>query len=526
MIRRSLCLLAAVAAAAGEFNFSNTMGDNMVLQQAPASAQVWGLADEVGKSVTVTLQQAGGATEQEIETTTISETGIIIWKVAFDPIKASNDQYSVTATLEGNSSVTAKNILFGDVYICSGQSNMQFTVDQAFNASAEVAAADNFPNVRLYTAAEDYSSVEKQQLWKVQLPWSVASSAAVGGGNWSYFSAVCWFFGRNLNEKLNYPIGLIATTWGGTPIKAWSSSKVLDKCPYDGDSDTVADLPSQEPFKQKGLGNPNKDSCLWNAMIVPFLRTNIKGAIWYQGEADSNPPLASNYACMFPAMINDWRARWAIASNTSSLFPFGFVQISTWGDHNNKTCTSGGQCIDTAIVRHGQLGNYSQVPNKVMPAVFMATGVDLGDPTSPFGDIHPRFKQQVTKRLSDAALNVAYGQDVYYSGPIASSVSLKGSTIEITFTNISSSLQVKNSMGFEVRDATNTQEWGWTYVTSAVTKSSSTTISLSVPSSVTKPVEIRYNWYRSPCTPAVGPYGCAIYDQDSMLPAIPFRLEL
>eukprot|EP01060_Flectonema_neradi_P030827 TRINITY_DN4553_c0_g2_i5.p2 TRINITY_DN4553_c0_g2~~TRINITY_DN4553_c0_g2_i5.p2 ORF type:complete len:524 (+),score=123.72 TRINITY_DN4553_c0_g2_i5:2206-3777(+) len=523
MIRRSLCLLAAVAAAAGEFNFSNTMGDNMVLQQAPASAQVWGLADEVGKSVTVTLQQAGGATEQEIETTTISETGIIIWKVAFDPIKASNDQYSVTATLEGNSSVTAKNILFGDVYICSGQSNMQFTVDQAFNASAEVAAADNFPNVRLYTAAEELSTEEQQQILKVEQPWSVASSAAVGGGNWSYFSAVCWFFGRNLNEKLNYPIGLIATNWGGTPVRSWSPPEATAECPS-GAPPSVADLPNQHYFKP--LTSPSQESVLWNAMIVPFLRTNIKGAIWYQGESDCDNTHASVYACLFPAMIRNWRARWAIASNTSSLFPFGFVQISTWGDHNNGTCTNEGQCIDTAIVRHGQLGNYSQVPNKVMPAVFMATGVDLGDPTSPFGDIHPRFKQQVTKRLSDAALNVAYGQDVYYSGPIASSVSLKGSTIEITFTNISSSLQVKNSMGFEVRDATNTQEWGWTYVTSAVTKSSSTTISLSVPSSVTKPVEIRYNWYRSPCTPAVGPYGCAIYDQDSMLPAIPFRLEL
>ena len=195
------------------------------------------------------------------------------------PIAASSTSYNVTASSAGETA-TLTDVLFGDVWLCSGQSNMQFTVDSAFNATAEVAAAGNFPLIRLFTAAMIASDTPLTELAQVEEPWSVASAAAVGGGNWTYFSAMCWFYGRDIFQELQYPIGLIATDWGGTPDEAWSSPAALAKCPHSA------------PAKPQASPSPDADSTLWNAMIVPFLRTTITGAIWYQGEADAQAPQA------------------------------------------------------------------------------------------------------------------------------------------------------------------------------------------------------------------------------------------
>ena len=525
MIRLFVCLLTVVFSS-GEFKFSNTMGDNMVLQQQPSSAQVWGLSDVVGEIVTVVLMESGNVI-QHIQTTTISETGIVLWKVSFNPIAASDIPYVIIATLKDKQTIEINNILFGDVYVCSGQSNMQFTVDQAFNATAEVAAANNYPTIRLFTASMLQSVKEQQQLLGVEQNWVVASSSSVGGGNWTFFSAACWFFGRDLNEELKYPIGLIATNWGGTPLRSWSPPEAIADCPSGGPPESVINVnETGVAYPTKYGGYPSSGSILWNSMIVPFLRTNIKGAIWYQGESDCDNDHAPIYACLFPAMISNWRTRWHIASNTSLLFPFGFVQISSWNDSANGTCSSAGQCIDTAIVRHGQLGNYSMVPNKAMPSVFMATAIDLGDATSPFTDIHPRYKQQVSRRLFNAALNVIYGRDTYYSGPIAYNATVSDSVVEIFFANISSSLLVQNNVGYEVRDFSVTTEWGWTYINTSVTSVSLNSVSFQIPASVPNPQEVRYAWYRTACQPTTGPYECSLYDKDTLLPVLPFRLEL
>eukprot|EP01084_Bolivina_argentea_P115747 205780_1 len=157
-------------------------------------------------------------------------------------------------------------------------------------------------------------------------------------------------------------------------------------------------------------------------MIYPFITMTIKGAIWYQGESDSeNQKYAESYDCGFKAMISDWRLKWNQYSNTSITFPFGSVQISVWGDTSNVTCgtsSAWNECIGAAQVRWAQTGNMGYLPNKELPNVFMAVATDLGDPKSPFGDIHPRYKQQMAKRLSNAALNLVYGySDIYWLGP-------------------------------------------------------------------------------------------------------------
>ena len=147
----------------------------------------------------------------------------------FEPVATSFDSYSIKAESAGDT-IVLTNILFGDVFICSGQSNMQFTVDQAFNATNEVSNASRYDNIRVFTAPETCSNTSLDELLYVEEIWSVAGSKSIGGGNWSYFSATCWFFGRNLYDTLQYPIGLIGTDYGGTPVRDWIPKPYLSIC--------------------------------------------------------------------------------------------------------------------------------------------------------------------------------------------------------------------------------------------------------------------------------------------------------
>jgi len=262
------------------------------------------------------------------------------------------------------------------------------TVSQVFNASYEISLANEYPNIRLFTVGTGTTSTTPLDVFKtIAQPWSVASAATVGVGDWSEFSATCWFFGRDLYDKVKIPLGLLSDNWGGTPVQAWSSPDALKKCP------------------QKSLvygAGPNDPSNLWNAMIVPILPMTIKGATWYQGEANAGQP--NYYACSFPAMITDWRLKWG--GDTDKEFGFFFVQLAPWlnNDVNSEPLIRLAQLYATAL-----------------PKVAVATAMDWGDPTSNAGSIHPRYKQIVGYRLSLAALAVTYGQTIQYKGPEATS---------------------------------------------------------------------------------------------------------
>lgn len=495
----------------------------MVLQQSPFSAKIWGKS-VVGSSIDITLTLESN--QQIIDKVNAITDSTGFWSIYFKPIAASNNAYTITATTS-NDTISMSNILFGDVFVCGGQSNMQFTVDSAFNASNEVQAANNYPMIRLFTASEIGAAKPQIELLKIEEPWSVASNLTVGGGNWSYFSAMCWFFGRNLHEFRKYPIGLIGSNYGGTPIRYWSSPDAISKC-----NDSISNENDfLDYYNAQGQKLELADSQLWNAQIYPFLQTTIRAVIWYQGEADANQDATTNYAqkyeCAFPAMISDWRRQWAQNSNTSIDFPFGYVHLSTWGDTTaNKTCGNDVECQYAAIVRWGQSGNYGFVPNAAMPHTFMATAIDFGDPSSPFGDIHPRYKQEVAQRLTTAAKDVIYGQKgLYWQGPIADKAIVDGNNnLIISFKNIGSDgLVIKNSYGFEVYDESKSL-WITTNGELSVNGQDSVSLPLSADVNGNSVTKVRYGWFQAPCFPTLGPQNCAIGSNE--WPAIPFVVNV
>jgi len=268
------------------------------------------------------------------------------------------------------------------VYLCSGQSNMQMTVSAVFNASKEIAEANAYPYIRVFTVGQGTTSATPlKEFSTISQGWSVASSASIGGPNWNYFSGACWFFGRNIYDSEQVPIGLVSTNWGGTIIQAWSSPSVLSQC----------------GIKPTG---PNDLSQLWNAMIVPLLPMRVVGATWYQ--AESNVGAAVAYECLFPAMIANWRTEFGYLPHE---FPFFFVQLAAYTFPGNLDLLPQMRLAQTVAL--------------TLPKVGMATAVDLGDATSPEGNIHPRDKQDVGKRLALSALAIAYDRKVVHAGPTA-----------------------------------------------------------------------------------------------------------
>ena len=185
------------------------------------------------------------------------------------------------------------------------------------------------------------------------------------------------FHGQAIQKARGIPIGLIATSVGGTPAEAWSSPAAIQKCT------------NPPPMPPGPVLPPQANTVLWQSMVVPLLRTTIKGVVWWQGEANADWQMQpKRYACVFPAMIESWRRSWSehALGTTASQFPFGFVQLSTWADQQNRTCGTDARACSAATVRFGQTANVGSVPNLRMPNTYMAVGVDLGDPTSPWGD--------------------------------------------------------------------------------------------------------------------------------------------
>jgi sialate O-acetylesterase len=358
------------------------IGDNMVLQRG-MPVPIWGWADK-GEEVSVTI--AG-----QKQVAKAGDDGR--WKVTLDKLDVGQP---LEMTVQGSSggSVTLKNILVGEVWICSGQSNMAIGVVACKNGKEETAAA-NHPQIRLFTvplAAAAQPAADVASNWRPCTPENIANGKTDCGG----FSAAAYYFGRQLQAELNVPIGLIDTSVGGTPAEFWTSRKALEANPA---------------LKSLAQGD---SSSLYNGMIAPLIPYAIRGAIWYQGE--SNSFQGFRYRTLFPAMIANWRTDWGQGD-----FPFGFVQIAPFEKYTTDMKE------DPRAVP--ELWESQLLTLKSTPNTGMVVTTDIGD----LKDIHPQNKQDVGRRLALWALAKVYGRDLVCSGPIYRSLAVEGDKIRLQF---------------------------------------------------------------------------------------------
>jgi len=311
--------------------------------------------------------------------------------------------------------------------------NMQFTLgcigqQLGFDAKAEIADANNYPQIRTMTVGQKLTSFTPlQQLGATpQLPWSVAANTSIGQGNWSSTSAVCWFYAKDLYEATKIPQGIISSNWGGTIIQSWSDNATNAKCGKAGTELLGLELPagveapekfaSADGYAARGGPSPNAGhGVLFNAMINPYTvgPMAVNTFTWFQGESNLGQG-ATYYGCAQTAMIEMWRKYF----NNPTAF-FGFVELEPWK----------GVGTNLADFRPGQLSSLS------LPNVGYATGTDIGDPTGPFTSIHPRNKKVIGKRLAAAALTLAYGTPTTYLPPTyksATTVKTPGTTFAVT----------------------------------------------------------------------------------------------
>lgn len=478
----------------------------------PERALLWGYCED-GANITVDVVKSNKIFHKK--QTLCKGTGI--WKVLLDP-EGPGGPFQVNAQQNFSSgqaeTAALKDVWFGDIWICSGQSNMQMAVGQIFNASEELAKAALYPHVRVFTVGENMADNELTDLSKIDLHWSIPTIENLG-----QFSAVCWLFGRYLYDKMQYPVGLIETCWGGTPVEAWISKRVVHHCAVPDNiksSDIYMDFFENSSLNLTYWYGPDKTTVLWNAMIHPLLNMTIKGAIWYQGEANTNKN-TDLYNCTFPGMIRDWRKSFHRGSDgqTRIHFPFGFVQLST--DQKGSMADS------YPRIRWHQTADVGFVPNHKMINTFMAVALDLCDENSPYGSIHPRDKQDVAHRLLLGARAVAYGEKgVVYQGPFPKKAEIvEGQLINITYTQTLFVNALSQNI-FEVCCSSekehcnnNTSKW----VLAAMTSASSNVVSVSTRGCIgTYITGLRYAWRDWPCDFKK----CPLYNKDNELPAPPF----
>lgn len=398
--------------------------ENMVLQQG-TKVPVWGTADN-GEKVTVRFQGQ--------ELSTMPKDGK--WKVVLENLKPGGPfEFSVNDT-------KFKNVLVGEVWVCSGQSNMEWSVAASRDPKETIAAAD-YPTIRLFQVPKTPTATPQAELgdWKGPKEWMVCSPQTVPG-----FSAVGYHFGRHLQKARNVPVGLIQSAWGGTPAEVWTSKETLDNTPG-----------------LKGLTGSGQ----YNGMIAPLIPFAIKGVIWYQGE--SNASKAYQYRALFPAMIKNWRDAWGQGD-----FPFLFVQLAPYNGPKEQTWPE---------LREAQTYTWLTVPNTGMAVI-----TDYGHPTN----IHPVDKDPVGERLALCARATAYKEEIPYSGPLYSGMKKAGDRIILSFNHVADGLVAK---GGELTGFTIAGKDG-TFMNAKATIEGKTVVVESP--EVKGPVAVRYGWQNTP----------------------------
>ena len=379
------------------------IGDHMVLQQN-STVKLWGWA---GPSEEVTVRASW---DNDLIRTTAGNGGR--WEMEIKTPAAGGPH---TITLKGRSeTINISDVLTGEVWVCSGQSNMEWSGSQQLPQSLEEAPNANNSSIRFFYIPKTTSGTPQDD---VKARWVVCSPAEM-----VKFSAIGYFFGKKINQVKGYPMGLINANWGGTPAETWTPADVVLKDPQ---------LKEAASKLKPKAGWPEGSGLAYNAMIYPILKYEIAGVLWYQGE--SNVGTYQTYAALFTRMIDAWRKGWG------KEFPFYFVQIAPY-DYGSDN-------VNGALLREQQ----------TMASSFPRTGmVVISDLVDTVSDIHPRKKREVAMRLADLALADTYGmQGLNWKSPSYEGMALEKDRIRVRFRDVGGGLMVKGSSptGFYIAGA-------------------------------------------------------------------------
>ena len=483
-----LPFLFAALQSQSEVRLPALFSDNMVLQQGKP-VPVWGWADD-GEVITIRFRG------QQVRTTAKN----LKFEAKLKPLKAGGPDTLTVST--GTQSLDFTNVLVGEVWICSGQSNMEWPLNNSYQAEADIASATN-SQLRLFLVPKNRTATPTRV---IDSRWERLSPKSV-----QYFSAVGYYFGRDLQKARGVPVGLIGTYWGGTPAESWMDRESLEINPrykteiLDGyeqsmkwwraemekwEKEKAAAQQESKPFNKGAPWQPWGGFELYNGMIAPLVPYAVRGAIWYQGE--SNAGRAEQYRTLFPDMIRCWRRNFAQPD-----LAFFCVQLAPWQAIQPEPGESA-----WAELREAQL-----LSTKMLPATGMAVITDVGDEK----DIHPRKKEPVGARLALAARAIAYGEKIEYSGPVYRSMSIEGNTALLKFDHAGSGLEARGGelKGFAV--CGDDLKWSWAKAESRADN----TVAVTSPS-VTRPLAVRYGWADYPVV--------NLWNKDG-LPATPFRTD-
>ena len=504
------CLVLALAGAvqvSAAVALASPFTDHAVLQRE-LPVPVWGF-DTPGTAVNVSIQG-------QQATATAAADGR--WRAVLQPLPVGGP-YELTVA--GTTTIVLKDILVGEVWLCSGQSNMEFYTRRSSTGAADLPSSAN-QRIRLFNLGpKKQGAITPQDTCTAA--WTACTPETAG-----IFSAVGYYFGRDLERELLVPIGLINASWGGTPAETWISQPALAadtefKRAMPSWEKEMLDYPKRlkdyqttvipkweaENAAAKAAGKPEirkprepngpntldrRPAGLYNGMIAPLVPYALRGAIWYQGEANAgNAPRAEAYRRLLPLLISDWRRAFGLEMS------FHLVQLANYNHDDPAFMASAWPVVNWSILRESQA-----IVAATIPRCGMAVAIDIGNPE----DIHPTNKQEVGRRLALNALARDYGKSVVCSGPDFKAMTVAKSTVVVTF-NHDEGLQAKDG---ELRGFTIAGEDGRFVPGQARIVGTSVEVSAA---SVKHPIAVRYNWANSPDGNLVNQAG---------LPAVPFRM--
>ena len=483
----TLLLLMLAPLSQAELKVANVFSDHMVLQQE-MPIRVWGWA-EPGAGVTVQLDGLGGSAGAPTKAGTDGK-----WVVELLAMEADKRPRTLTVK-SGSDIVELKDILIGEVWICSGQSNMEWSVARCANPQEEIANAKH-PMIRMFNVPKHIQQGEPQKDAQ-DADWQVCSPDTVAN-----FSACGYYFGRALNKELDVPIGLVGTNWGGTRIEPWTPPVGFDLVPQ---LKEISDKLKAGEYPGPGKENSRtRATRLYNGMVAGLTPLSARGVIWYQGESNAGDGLKYDY--LKEALVKGWRSTFQ-----NDELAFYWVGLAGFGRGHSGKPEGGGW----GPVREGQRRALR------LPHTGMAVTTDIGDKPGAKPDIHPKNKQDIGQRLALWALAKNYGKDVVYSGPMYKSHEVKGNQVVVHFDHVGSGLMSATKGGehlmgpvkptsealasFSLRDDKGVWHWA-----EAVIKGE--TVVLTSPK-VAKPTAVRYAYDSLPKV--------NFYNKEG-LPAVPF----